>query len=176
MNRQRVNWIAVLPFCARDDQNRLRRRCAAGVDERTGECFPAGLSESAYKTADFPPNLNCYAAFSARTTASDTFFAERGFCPVIRRPSTSTCERNGSPFVYRAKSDLSLSSSKNGICLLRCTKSSSRLVKPATVLPSSKCLLLESTTGTKAAGPWHTAATMPPLSYKVRVISAMRVS
>jgi hypothetical protein len=35
------------------DQNRLRRRCAAGVAERTGECFPAGLSESAYKTADF---------------------------------------------------------------------------------------------------------------------------
>jgi hypothetical protein len=23
-----------------------------------GECFPAGLSESAYKTADFPSNLN----------------------------------------------------------------------------------------------------------------------
>jgi hypothetical protein len=32
-------------------------RCAAGVDERTGECFPAGLSGSAYKTADFPSNL-----------------------------------------------------------------------------------------------------------------------
>jgi hypothetical protein len=83
----------------------LSERGADGFTDalRAGECFPAGLSESAYKTADFPSNLNCYAAFSARTTASATFFAERGFCPVIRRPSTSTCERSGSPFVFVPK-------------------------------------------------------------------------
>jgi hypothetical protein len=42
-NRPRVALVkeAIAPGA---DQNHLRRRCAAGVDERTGECFPAGLS------------------------------------------------------------------------------------------------------------------------------------
>ncbi len=42
-NRPRVALVkgAIAPGA---NQNRLRRRCAAGVDERTGECFPAGLS------------------------------------------------------------------------------------------------------------------------------------
>src|SRR5262249_14210557 len=101
------------------------------------------------------------AAFFLRASRSvrAVCFDDPGFCPVISRPSWTTCTPQSAVFENLAPCAFSTSSSRYGTTSTSCTAASSEFVKPVTERPFAIGAPSGAFTFVRIPGAWQTSAT-----------------